>query len=113
MYDAAKPIKWSIKVWMACCSKSAYAHNLEMYYGRDADFKDLSTVNNAAVVVLKLLQEFWEKWYYVYTDQYYASLNLLHWLHRLELSGTGTCMTNKKGFPKTLVKTNPESRRLD
>ena len=68
---------------------------------KDSDFEELTTVNNSAAVVIKLLQDFWGKGYHVYTDRYYTSTYLLHGLRRLDLSGTATCMVNRKGFPKS------------
>ena len=111
-YDASKPIKWGVKVWMACCAKTGYAHNLDVYCGKDADFADLTSINNSAAVVVKLVQDLWGKGYHIYTDRYYTSPYMLHWLRRLDLSATGTCMTNRKGYPKEIVKTQAESRAL-
>ena len=111
-YDSSKPIKWGVKVWMACCASSGYAFNLDVYCGKDADFANLLTVNNSAAVVLKLVQQLWSKGYHIYTDRYYRSPALLHWLRMLGLSGTGTYMTNRKGFPKDLVKTQKEGKSL-
>lgn len=112
-YDKSKPIRWGVKTWMLCCGTTGYAYNLDVYCGRDQDFDDLSTVNNSAAIVIKLCQSLWGKGYHVLTDRFYTSPNLLHWLRQLGLSGTGTCMTNRKGFPKAIVKSAPEARRLD
>jgi hypothetical protein len=87
-YDSSKPIKWGVKVWMACCATTGYAYNLDVYSGRDRDFDVLSTVGNSAAVVLKLVQRLWGKGYHIYTDRYYTSPYLLDWLRRLDLSGT-------------------------
>jgi hypothetical protein len=111
-YDSSKPIKWGVKVWMACCANTGYAYNLDVFSGRDRDFDVLSTVGNSAAVVLKLVQSLWSKGYHIYTDRYYTSPSLLHWLRRLDLSGTGTVMTNRKQFPKQLVKLGAEARAL-
>lgn len=111
-YDSSKPIKWGIKVWMACDAKSGYAFNLDVYCGTDKDFVDLNSVNKSAAVVLKLVQSLWDKGYHIFTDRYYTSPNLLHWLRRLNLSGTGTCMTNRRGFPKSIVVSKGEGRKL-
>lgn len=37
----------------------------------------------------------------------------MHWLRRLDMSGTGTCMTNRQCYPKDLIKTKAEARRLE
>lgn len=100
------------KVWMACCGKTGYTFNIDVYSGRDKYFDNFSSVNNSAIVVLKLVQRLWVKGYHIYTDKYYSSLSLLHWLRRLGLSGTGTVMTNRKGFPKELIKNGKDARCL-
>ena len=45
-YDPSKPIKWGIKVWMACDAKSGYAYNLDVYSATEKDFVELNTVNS-------------------------------------------------------------------
>ncbi|XP_067950472.1 piggyBac transposable element-derived protein 4-like [Watersipora subatra] len=112
-YDSSKPIKWGVKVWMACCASSGYALNLDVYSGKDRDFEDLTTEKNSAAVVLKLVQSYWGRGYHVVTDRYYTSPYLLHWLRELQMSGTGTCMTNRKEYPKQLIATKAEARRLE
>ena len=112
-YDASKPIKWGVKVWMACCATSGYAYNLDIYCGKDKDFVDLSNVNTSAAVVIKLVQRLWDKGYHIYTDRYYTSPYLLHWLRSVGLSGTGTCMTNRKNFPKEIIKSGSDARHLE
>ena len=111
-YDSSKPIKWGVKVWMACDATNGYLFNFDVYSGRDSDFEVLSTVNNSSAVVLKLIQSLWGKGYHVYCDRYYTSPQLLHCLKLLDTCCTGTCMTNRKGFPKQLVKSKAEGRKL-
>lgn len=102
-YDKSKPIRWGVKVYMACCADSAYAFSLDIYSGRDADFDDLNTVNKVAAVVVKLVQELWGEGYHIFTDRFYTAPLLFHWLRSLDLSATGTCNTNRKHFPKELI----------
>ena len=40
--------------------------------------------------------------YHLYFDRFYTSPHLLHWLRLVDLSGCGTVMTNRIGFPKDL-----------
>lgn len=112
MYDSSKPIKWGVKVWMACDAANGYLYNFDVYSGRDRDFDNLANVNMTTAVVLKLAESLWNRGYHIYTDRYYTSPQLLYLLGKLGLSGSGTCMTNRKGFPKQLVKTKAEARKL-
>lgn len=102
-YDRSKPIRWGIKVYMACDASNGYAHNIDIYTGKDPDFAELSSVNIAAAVVMKLVQDLWGQGYHIYTDRFYTSPLLLHWLRMLDLTGTGTCMTNRKHFPQDII----------
>lgn len=112
-YEASKPIKWGAKIWKLCCAALSQGMPVIWTCGRDKDLEDLSLVNNSAAVVIKLCQSLWGKGYHVLSDRYYSSPNLLHWLRSLNMSGTGTCMTNSKGFSKPLVKSTTEARRLE
>ena len=74
--------------------------------------KILSTMKVSAAVVLKLLQKLWTHGHHIYTDRYYTSPYLLYWLHKVDLLCTGTCMTNRIGFPRDIVKSGRDARNL-
>ena len=97
-YDSSKPIKWGVKVWMACDATNGYLFNFDVYSGRDSDFEVLSTVNNSSAVVLKLIQSLWGKGYHVYCDRYYTSLQLLHCLKLQDTAAQELAWQTEKVF---------------
>ena len=58
----------------------------------------------ASGAVLKLAPSLYGKGHIIYTDQFYTSPHLLLMLRQVELSGCGTVMSNRKYFPKKLIK---------
>ena len=101
-YHRDKPIKWGMKVWMLADSKTGYNYSFDMYVGCDEDLDDLQRIGKVSGVVLKLAKGLYGQGYHLYFDRFYTSPNLLHWLRLVDLSGCGTVMTNRKGFPKHL-----------
>lgn len=53
-YLPSKPAKYGIKIWACCDSDNYYAHNLEVYVGRDRN--NAPDVNQGANVVLRLTE---------------------------------------------------------
>lgn len=105
-YAKDKPVKWGVKAWLLCDSVTGYNFNFDIYCGKDSDFDHLENIGLASGVVLKLCQELYGKGYYIFTDRFYTSPMLLHYLRQVDCSGCGTVMTNRKHFPKQLVKKN-------
>ena len=101
-YHRDKPIKWGMKVWMLADSKTGYNYSFDMYVGCDEDLEDLQRIGKVSVVVLKLAKGLYGQGYHLYFDRFYTSPHLLHWLRLVDLSGCGTVMTNRIGFPKDL-----------
>ena len=58
----------------------------------------------ASGAVLKLAPSLYGKGHIIYTDQFYTSPHLLLMLRQVELSGCGTVMSNRKYFPKQIIK---------
>lgn len=103
-YHKDKPVKWGVKTWMLCDAKTGYNYNFDIYAGRDSDFDELNNLGLASAVVLKLCQPLYEKGHIIYTDRFYTSPTLLVSLRHVGLSGCGTIMTNRKYFPKEIIK---------
>ena len=110
-YHRDKPIKWGIKVWMLADSLTGYNYAFD-YVGLDDDLATLNQVGKVSGVVLKLAHNLFGKGYCIYFDCFYTSPNLLYWLRLVDLSGCGTVMTNRRGFPVELKKTG-ESKQGD
>ena len=91
-----------MKVWMLADSKTGYNYSFDMYVGRDDDLSDLQRIGKVSGIVLKLAKGLYGQGYHLYFDRFYTSPHLLHWLRLVDLSGCGTVMTNRTGFPKDL-----------
>ena len=61
-------------------------------------------------VVLELVEGLEYHGFELYTDNYYTSPLLSLTLYKKGISCYGTARTNRKGFPKTLVKKRKETR---
>ena len=110
-YHKDKPVKWGVKVWMMCDAKSGYNLNFDVYAGKEKDLRDhITNMGLASGVVLKLAQLLYGKGHIIYTDRFYTSPHLLHMLRQVDLSGCGTAMTNRKYFPKEIIKPKKECR---
>ena len=103
-YHKDKPTKWGIKVWMLADSHMGYNYAFDVYIGSDADLDALSNIGKVSGIVLKLVRRLYSSGRIVFMDRYYTSSNLLFWLRHMDLSGCGTVMTNRSGFPKNLKK---------
>ena len=104
-YHKDKPTKWGIKVWMLADSQTGYNYSFDVYTGKDADLDTMQNIGKVSGVVLKLAKSLFGKGYTIFFDRFYTSPNLLYWLRRVDLSGCGTAMTNRCGFPKQLKST--------
>ena len=104
-YHKDKPTKWGIKVWMLADSQTGYNYSFDVYTGKDADLDTMQNICKVSGVVLKLAKSLFGKGYTIFFDRFYTSPNLLYWLRRVDLSGCGTAMTNRRGFPKQLKST--------
>ena len=92
-----KPTKWGIKVWMLADSKTGYSVSFDVYTDKDADLDTLKNEGKVSGIVLNLAESL-----YIFFDHVYTSPNVLFWLRRVDLSGCGTVLTNRAGFPKQL-----------
>jgi len=53
-----------------------------------------------------------DHWFELYTDNYYTSLLLFLTLYKKGVNCCGTARTNRKGFPKAMVKKKGGQRVL-
>ena len=101
-YHRDKPIKWGMKLWILVDSKTGYNYSFDMYVGCDEDVDDFRRIGKVNGIVLKMAKVLYGQGYHLYFDRFYTSPHLLHWLRLVDLSGCGTVMTNREGFPKDL-----------
>lgn len=110
-YMKDKPIKFGIKLWDATDAISAYCLNFEVYVGKN------NTVLNKYIwivikVVIELTKYLENKGHVIYTDNFYTSPQLADYLYGRDTYLCGTIRTNRKGYPKALVKTPTNAKRI-
>ena len=104
-YIKNKPVKWGLKSFLLCDSENGYVFHFEVYTGKEVHvIPHLKATGN---VVYRLLTDagLHDKGYVLVMDRFYTSVTLANFLH--QVCGThalGTTMTNKRFFPKQLIK---------
>ena len=64
------------------------------------------------MIVIELTKFLEKKGYAIFTDNFYTSSQLTDYLFSRDTYLCGTVRTNRKGFPKPLVKSKAEQRRI-
>ena len=108
-YIKDKPIRWGIKTYLLCDSVNGYIINAEIYTGRREDAFEIDNIGVTGNLVVRLSELVRDQNYCLFTDRFYTSVDLAEYL--LVNRGTrlcGTAMTNRKSFPKELIKQNKE-----
>lgn len=106
-----KPVKFGIKMWVLADSVTAYCHNFDIYVGkyntRSNNFFGLS-----GHVVIALTKHLQHEARTVYTDNFYTSPILVHYLESKGIYTCGTVRSNRKGFPADLIISKGDERKL-
>jgi hypothetical protein len=116
-YMKDKPHKWGTKVFMTCCSRTAYCIRFEVYCGKKQHQSDdfiggnASGCDNAgadAVVrnlkkILRDEADLRNAWRLIVVDRYYSSVSLLFRLLAMKCYVIGAVQTNRKGYCKEVV----------
>jgi hypothetical protein len=109
-YIKDKPIKWGIKTFILCESSTGYIMNAEVYTGKAENDPEIPIeLGVTGSLVARLCKPFSMRNHCIFTDRFYTSVTLAEYL--LQQQGTrvcGTAMTNRKKFPKELVKKKME-----
>ena len=116
VYNPRKPSKFHIKLYQVCEADLGYVIACEVYTGKvnNTCIKMNNpidpTVNDTTRLVLGLLEkgQLLDKGYNVFTDNYYASPELLCKLFYRQTFGTGTVRSNRKNMPKAVVQAKLE-----
>ena len=110
-YMKEKPCKFGVKLWVCADSQTGYCFALEVYTGKHGNRVHRLMGMSARVVigVTKYLQNFG---YIVYTDNFYTSPVLAKYLLKKNTYLCGTMRPNRIGYPRDLMKTKAEARRL-
>ena len=99
-YMKNKPTKWGIKVFVLSDATNGYIYRLQIYTGKNLE----STVDAGLCsrVLLELMTGL--DGHQLYTDNYYTSPEVYLQLFDQGINCCGTARTNRRGFPKELVK---------
>ena len=94
-YMKNKPIKWGLKFWFCCKSKSGYLCEFDMYLGK----KENTEFELGESVVLSLCDCLKDTNYYVYFDTFFASPTLMTKLLEYGIWRIVTVTANSKHMP--------------
>jgi len=113
-YMKDKPVKFGVKMWIAADAVTAYCLNFEVYVGKHATtFRYLDRhFGLSGRVVIELTKHLHNRGHTVYTDNFFTSPALAHYLSSQGTYLCGTVRSNRKGFPKEIVKTPAEANKL-
>ena len=109
-YIKNKPIRWGIKLWVLCETKTGYVYNFDVYLGKDEGNVDH---NLAQRVVKKPVMLVENKYHHLYMDNFYCDPHLFLELERKGILACGTIRANRKGFPKNIVLTSAMERTMN
>lgn len=93
-YLPLKPIKRGIKIWERCDSETGYVYDLNIYSGKDDEKKE-GTLGER--VIIKLCSSIRDKNVMLCFDRFFTTVALVA---NLDFAAVGTCMSNRKNFPK-------------
>ena len=95
-YIRGKPHPYGIKVFVLTNSKTGYVYRLRIYFGKDTDLMQDSSLLHATHVVLTLVEPLQGLGHHVITDRFYSSPELAK---ERGLVFTGTVQVNRRGMP--------------
>jgi hypothetical protein len=82
--------------------------NAEIYTGKATNGNIIESLGVTGNLVVRLVHELQGQNYTIFTDRFYTSVKLAEYLMNLDIQLCGTAMTNRKDFPKALIKKNNE-----
>ena len=109
-YMKAKPTKWGIKVFVLSDSVNGYVYRLQIYTGKHVESSNPS-IGLCTRVCLDLLDGLPDNGYCLFTDNYYTGPDLYLTLYNKGINACGTIRTNRRAYPKELIRTNRDKSR--
>ena len=103
-YLKGKPNPWGVKAYVLSDSKTGYMHNVIVYFGKQTNLIDKPEWSHTVKVVVSLVE------HDLYTDRFYTSPILADSLQQMNITLTGTVMSNKRGVPLQLKTKNKTSK---
>ena len=104
-YILLKRVRFGIKIFFVCESKSGYAWDFFIYTGQGEESNSQKLISHASVTKLVLCPELTGKGYVVFMDQWYSSPILFHELQHHSFRACGTVDSQRKEMPKELQAT--------
>jgi hypothetical protein len=102
-YMPKKPIKWGIKLWCLCDSKTGYCLAFNVYTGADGN-EEVRQLGLAYSVVMELLRNHLFSYHHVFADNFFSSFDLVEDLNQADTYYCGTVRINRKGLPQQIQK---------
>ena len=99
-YMPNKPTKWGVKLFAACDVASSYMFDLDVYTGTAIEGQ--GEVGLTQTVVTRVMNNYRDQHYIVFTDNYYTSPALATALKDLQCELVGTLRTNRTGVPAAI-----------
>lgn len=101
VFIPAKRARFGIKIYKLCCQE--YTCCFELYFGKDdTDSYPNLNLSKTEKLVLRLCENYTNKWYHLYLDRLYSSPLLFDELYKRQIGACGTAKVNKKYMPKAL-----------
>ena len=109
-YICGKPHPYGIKASVLADSKSGYVYRLRLYFGKETDFLQDSSLLQTTRIVLTLVEPLHGLRHHFIMDRFYSSPELAMQLEQQGLPFTGTVQVNRHGMP--LAVTSSFDRQL-
>ncbi|KAJ8870086.1 hypothetical protein PR048_029097 [Dryococelus australis] len=95
----SKPsIKWGVKLWSLCDSKTGFLPRSRVYVGKDRVNAADANVGLGERVIKKLLEGFEYSQRIIYCDNLFTSPSLFQYLRDVDIGACGTVWPNRRGM---------------
>ena len=111
-YMRGKSHPYGIKDFVLADSKTGYVYRLRLYFGKETDIMQNSSLAQRTRVVLTLVEPLQGVGHHIITDRFYSSPELAKELEQRGLILTGTIQVNRRGMPLAVKSTSTSDRQL-
>ena len=108
-----KANKVGFEIFLLCKAKSGYIINAKIYTGKREDANTIVDLGVTGNLVMRISFPYKDQNYCLYTDRFYTSVALCEYLLRVDTLLCGTVQSNRKRFPKELVKRKMDRGRSE
>ena len=106
-YNPKKRARFGLKVYKLCASdgpSAGYTCSFKIYMGKETKTIPAGLASHRAVTDLVEYAGLFDQGYELYTDNWYTSPTLFHYLQSRKTNAVGTVRTNRKAMPKPVMK---------